>query len=67
MTHCIPAVSRAVTLSTLGALLLLTATSPALAQSKARLAQEAADYLIERFGREAAKDGTEALARRIEA
>jgi hypothetical protein len=45
---------------------LALATPNAFAQTKAKLAQETAEFVLRRFGREAAKDGTSALARRIE-
>jgi hypothetical protein len=64
MLDLLSAAARTAVLTALSALL---AAPPAFAQSKARLAQEAAEYLLGRFGREAAKDGAEALARRIEA
>jgi hypothetical protein len=69
MTHSFTAAARAAARAGLAALLLLVllaAAGPAAAQGKARLAQEAAEYVIARFGREAARDGAEALARRIE-
>ena len=46
-------------------ILALTAR-PVFADLKAKAAQELAEYVLERFGREAAKDGPQALARRIE-
>src|SRR5947209_1416855 len=50
----------------LAAALLLTATVPALADAKSRAASEAAEYVLQRFGRQAVREGTEALARKIE-
>ena len=47
------------------AALALTA-SPAAADSKSKMAQEAAEFVLRKFGRAAAKDGAQALARRIE-
>jgi hypothetical protein len=44
----------------------LAIAPPAFAQAKTKLAQEVAEYIVQRFGREAAKDGASALARRIE-
>ena len=40
--------------------------SPAAAGGKTKMAQEAAEFVMRKFGREAAKDGAQALARRIE-
>ncbi len=48
----------------LAALLLVAPT--AFSQAKTKLAREAAEYVLQRFGREAAKDSAQALARRIE-
>jgi hypothetical protein len=49
------------------ALLGLTlAAAPAAADGKTKAAQEAAEYVLQKFSREAAKDGAQALARRIE-
>jgi hypothetical protein len=45
---------------------LALATPNAFAQAKAKLAQETAEFVLRKFGREAAKDGASALARRIE-
>lgn len=45
---------------------LALAAAPATADSKSKAAQEAAEFVLRKFGREAAKDGTQALARRIE-
>jgi hypothetical protein len=54
-------------ISALAAMAVVALTAaPVAAQGKAKLAQEAAEYLLQRFGREAAKDGAQALARRIE-
>jgi len=50
----------------LAVLVPLAFTSPAAAQAKAKAAQEAAEYILQRFGREAAKEGAQALASRIE-
>jgi hypothetical protein len=51
----------------LAAVAALAAVAPsAFAQAKARLARETAEYVLQRFGREAARDGAQALARRIE-
>jgi hypothetical protein len=48
-------------------LVFLTVTArPAVADAKSKAAQEVAQYVLERFGRQAAKDGVQALARRIE-
>jgi hypothetical protein len=49
------------------ALAALTLAAPgASAQTKTKLAQEAAEYVLQKFGKEAVKDGASALARRIE-
>ena len=48
-------------------LLSLTAATPAWADAKSRAAREAAEYVLQRFGRGAVREGTEVLARRIEA
>ncbi len=54
-------------LPTILALLSLSLTAlPASADGKTKAAQEVAEYVLQRFGKEAAKDGTQALARRIE-
>jgi hypothetical protein len=45
---------------------LALATPNAFAQAKAKLSQETAEFVLRKFGREAAKDGVSALARRIE-
>jgi hypothetical protein len=50
----------------LASALLLTATVPALADGKSRAAAEVAEYAMQRFGRQAVREGTEALARKIE-
>jgi hypothetical protein len=50
-------------LTTLAGLIL---AGTAFAQTKVKLAQEAADYVLQKFGREAVRDGASALARRIE-
>ncbi len=42
------------------------AAMPAFADGKTKAAQEAAEFVLRKFGREAAKDGASALARRIE-
>ena len=49
---------------TLAALAL--AATPAAAGGKSKAAQEAAEFVLRKFGRKAAKDGASALARRIE-
>jgi len=46
--------------------LLLAGSPPAHADGKSKLAQEAADYVLQRFGRQVAKGGAQTLARRIE-
>jgi sarcosine oxidase gamma subunit len=46
--------------------LLATGVPPARADGKSRLAREAADYVMQRFGRQAVKEGAETLAARIE-
>lgn len=46
---------------------LLLSPAACLADGKSKLAQEAAEYVISRFGRGAAKEGTKELAKRIEA
>lgn len=52
---------------TLAILVALALTAPdTFAQTKTKLAQEVAEYVLQKFGREAAKDGASALARRIE-
>jgi hypothetical protein len=45
---------------------LALAAAPAAADGKARLAQEAAEFILGKFGREAVKDTAQVLARRIE-
>jgi len=47
--------------------LLLAAPVPAGADGKSRAAGEVAEYVLQRFGRQAVREGTEALARKIEA
>jgi len=47
-------------------IVLALATPPASADGKSKAAQEAAEFVLRKFGREAAKDGASALARRIE-
>ena len=47
-------------------LVALAATGRAWAGGRRKAAQEAADYLLQRFGREAAREGAETLARKIE-
>jgi hypothetical protein len=47
-------------------LLVAAGVGPARADGKSALAREAADYVLQRFGRQAAKEGAEALARKIE-
>ncbi len=42
------------------------ATLPAIAGGRTKAAEEAAEFVMRKFGREAARDGTAALARRIE-
>jgi hypothetical protein len=42
------------------------AATPAAADGKSKAAQETAEFVLRKFGREAAKDGASALARRIE-
>jgi hypothetical protein len=49
------------------AALLLAAPVPAWADGKSRAAGEVAEYVLQRFGRQAVREGTEALARKIEA
>jgi len=46
--------------------LVLAAAVPALADGKSRVAAEVAEYAMQRFGRQAVREGTEALARKIE-
>jgi hypothetical protein len=46
--------------------LFAVATAQALADGKTKAAQEIAELLLQKFGREAAKDGVSTLARRIE-
>jgi len=48
------------------ALLLSACSAEALADAKSKAAQEAAEYVVQRFGRKAVTEGTEVLARRIE-
>jgi hypothetical protein len=45
---------------------LILAPSPAAADGKTKAAQEVAEFVLRKFGKEAAKDGAQALARRIE-
>jgi len=47
-------------------LLFLAGTDRAHAQGRSKVAQETADYILSRFGREAAREGSSALARKIE-
>jgi len=49
------------------ALLAAAGAAPARADGKTKLAQEAADCILQRFGRQAAKEGAESLSRKIEA
>jgi hypothetical protein len=51
---------------TLTLVALALAAAPAAADGKTRAAQEAAAFVLQRFGREAARDGASVLARRIE-
>ncbi len=51
---------------TLTLAVLALAAAPAAADGKSKAAQEAAEFVLQKFGREAAKDGASALARRIE-
>jgi hypothetical protein len=44
----------------------ILAASPAAADGKTKAAQEMAEFILRKFGKEAAKDGASALARRIE-
>ncbi len=46
--------------------ILALGASSATAEGKTKAAQEVADYVLRRFGKEAAKDGAEALTRRLE-
>jgi hypothetical protein len=48
------------------AVLLGAVVAPVRADGKSTLAREAADYVLQRFGRTAAKEGAETLARKIE-
>jgi hypothetical protein len=48
------------------ALLLAAGILPVQADAKSKAAQEAAEYVLQRFGRQAAKEGVETLARKIE-
>ena len=48
------------------ALLFLTGAGRARAQGRSKAAQEAAEYLLQKFGREAAREGASTLARKIE-
>jgi hypothetical protein len=41
-------------------------SAPARADAKSQAAKEAAEYVLQRFGRQVVREGTEALARRIE-
>src|SRR5579884_1972522 len=47
-------------------IVLALATPPASADGKSKAAQEAAEFVLRKFGRDAAKDGASALASRIE-
>ena len=47
-------------------MLLMSGTGRGLADGRGKAAQEAAEYLLQRFGREAAREGATALARKIE-
>jgi hypothetical protein len=46
--------------------LMLHSAPAARADGKSKAAKEAAEYVLQRFGRQAAREGTQALARRIE-
>lgn len=52
--------------SAIGAVLLLLSPGDSLAQGKAALAREAAESVLGRFGKEAAKESVEGLTRKIE-
>jgi hypothetical protein len=45
---------------------LMLRSAPARADAKSQAAKEAAEYVLQRFGRQVVREGTEALARRIE-
>ncbi len=51
----------------LTAVIVLAVTPGAWADAKSRAAAEVAEYVAQRFGRQAVREGTEALARKIEA
>lgn len=48
------------------AVLVTAGVGPVRADGKSKLAQEAADYVLQRFGRQVAKGGAQTLARKIE-
>jgi hypothetical protein len=58
--------TRSLTLSLSALAVLALAVSPAAAGGKSKAAQEAAEFVMRKFGREAAKDGASVFARRIE-
>src|SRR6266852_9745319 len=47
-------------------ILAVTWESPAWAGARSKVAQEAAEYVLQRFGRQAVREGAETLARKIE-
>ena len=49
-----------------GVLLVMAAANPLWADARSRAAVEAAEYVLQRFGRQAVQEGSEVLARRIE-
>ena len=54
-------------LFTLGLAVVLLVPHPCTAQGKVKLAREVAKYIMQKFGKEAARDGIETLTRKVEA
>jgi len=57
---------RVVTTVALAAVIVAVDAVPAFADAKSKLAQEAAEYVMQKFGRQVVREGTETLATRIE-
>jgi hypothetical protein len=66
MTRTLTAAARTAALATLIVLILLAAPATAVADARTKAAQEAAEFVLQKFSREATKDSAQALARRIE-
>jgi hypothetical protein len=66
MTRFMEDARRVVVIALLPALLWSAGASPSYADAKSTLAVDAAEYVVQRFGRQAVREGTESLAARIE-